>query len=491
MTVRKGLQAAMWSSMEIGLRQAAQLLITIVLARLLLPEDFGVAALLVFMASTVIAIMQNGVALALVTTRETSQAQETTVFWINVALALAIGLLLVAAGPALGRFYGQPILGPLLLVVAVQILLHALGTVQTALFTRALGFRSLAVAGVGGTVCGGIAAIIAAFAGAGVWALALQYVVSTAVSTALLWLMSGWRPAGRPDFAATLPLVHFGSYTSLSSLLEVVYSQGFALLIGKLYGMRDVGLFSRAQNTQFMPASLIALVITRIAIPLFSARLDDPAALQRGLRLANRLAMIINLPVMAGVAVLSAPIMVTLFGPQWLEAAPIATILAASGILLPLHTVNLQLLLARGDSRTFFEIEVKKKSLGVLLVLAGSYFGIYGVAWAQMIFYILVLPLNTRPTAQAIGYGLVAQLRDLADIIFAAAVMTGALLLLGRLLVLPPALYLLVAVPAGALVYAAVGFGLRLPSFVALHAHVRDNLLRREAGAGESGAVNG
>jgi teichuronic acid exporter len=489
MTVRRGLQAALWSSVEIGLRQCAQFAITIVLARLLLPQDFGVAALLVFMASFAIAIMQNGISLALVTTRETTQAQETTIFWINMSVALAGGLILVAAAPFVASFYGQPALRLLMLAVVAQIFFFALGSVHTALLTRSLHFRQLTIAGVASTLAGGLAAIAAALYGAGVWALATQYVVGAAVNTLLLWLLSGWRPRRAIGVRETLPLIRFGSLMSLSGILEVLYSHGFVLLIGKLYGMRDVGLYSRAQSTQFFPASIISMVVGRVAIPLFAAKVGDPAALRRGLRLAIRMVMIVNLPVMAGVAVLAGPIIHTLFGEQWLEAAPITTILALAGALLPLHVLNLQLLLAQGEARTFLHIEVKKKSVGVILVLAGSYFGIYGVAWSQIAFSVLALPLNAQPTARAIGYGTFAQLRDLADIVLATTVMAGALILLGQVLILPPPLFLAVAVPTGALVFALCGFGLRLPSFVALYAGVRQGLFRPKAGTADAAAA--
>jgi O-antigen/teichoic acid export membrane protein len=485
MTVRKGLQAALWSSVEIGLRQCAQFAITIVLARLLLPEDFGVAAMLVFMASFAIAIMQNGISLALVTTRETNHAQETTIFWINMAIATAGGLILIAVAPVVASFYGQPALRLLILAVVAQIFFFALGSVHTALLTRSLHFRQLTVAGVTSTIAGGLAAIAAALAGAGVWALATQYVVGAAVNTLLLWLLSPWRPRRAIGVRETLPLIRSGSLMSLSGILEVLYSQGFVLLIGKFYGMRDVGLYSRAQSTQFFPSSIISMVIARIAIPLFAAKVGDPEALRRGLRLAIRMVMIINLPVMAGVAVLAGPLIHTLFGAQWDEAAPITTILALAGALLPLHVLNLQLLLAQGEARTFLNIEVKKKSVGVILVLAGGYFGIYGVAWSQIAFSVLVLPLNTQPTARTIGYGVFAQLRDLADIVLATAVMIVALILLGQVLVLPAPLFLAVAVPAGAFVYGLCGFALQLPSFVALYAGVRQGLFRAKAGAAD------
>jgi hypothetical protein len=148
----------------------------------------------------------------------------------------------------------------------------------------------------------------------------------------------------------------------------VLYTQGFALIIGKLHGLRDVGLYNRAYSTQALPANIMGSMMARIALPLFATRAEDTGALRRGIRMANSLAMIVNLPAMLGLTLLADLVVITLFGDQWLPVAPILAVLALGGILLPIHVDNLQLLLAQGGSRRFFKLELIKKSGGTVRI---------------------------------------------------------------------------------------------------------------------------
>jgi O-antigen/teichoic acid export membrane protein len=480
MTIRIAARAGVWSALDLTLRQVVNFLVIVIMARLLRPADFGIVALVTFFANVSIVFVQGGLSQALVQRQQTSADEESAVFWWNMGGALVCALLLAAIAPAIARTFGYPLLRPLMLMGAAQVILTGLGAVQIALLSRALRFDLLTIAGVVSSLLSGAGGIAAALYGLGPWALAFQLAAQAGLNSALMWVLSAWRPRFHFRFSTIRSLLGFGIFLSLSSALEVMYTQGFALIIGKLHGVRDVGLYNRAASTQALPSSVISVMVSRTALPLFSARAGDKDSLRRGVRLANMSAMILNLPAMLGLSVLSDLVMVALFGSQWVSAAPILSILALGGVFLPVHAINLQVLLAEARSRRFFTLEVIKKAGGIVFVIAGSWFGIRGLAWSSVAFGLVALPINTHPVKQSLGYGVGRQLWDLAGLVVPAAAMVLVLSLLKPVLPFAPWLKLLLLTGLGAAIYAGLGLALRIGVFIEAK-DIALSIVRREA----------
>lgn len=465
MTKERAARAGAWSALDIVLRQGVQFVVAVILARLLSPADFGLMSLLTFFSSLSIVFVQGGLSMALVQRTETSHAQENAVFWANVVAGTLFALVLVAIAPVVARFYGYPLMDPLMYVVAGQVVLSSLGAVHSSLLTRSLRFDRLTKAGVVTSLVSGVAGVVAAVMGWGVWALAIQFLVNAAVGSVTLWWVSDWRPVWRVNFREIRDLFGFGARISLSSTLEILYGKGFALIIGKAYGASDLGLLERASNTTGLPTGIISQVIARTALPLFAARAGDIDGLRRGFQRSVSLAMLLSLPLMAGLALLSELVILNLFGSKWAASAPLLAITAIGGMLVPLHVLNLQLLLALGDSKRFLRLEIQKKAIGVFIFGAGCFFGIAGVAYASIVFAIVAYIINARPTQESIDYGLVQQLLDLRGVIAATLFMSAGVLALKSVLMLPPLPALAVLVVTGGVLYMGFGFALRLRAF--------------------------
>lgn len=457
-------RAGLWSTLDLSLRQGLQFVVSVVLARLLTPADFGVIAIMSFFTSLATVFVQGGFATALIQRAQVTHEEESAIFWFGLLASSVAAVVLFLSGGAVARFYSQPLLAPLLIVAGVQIVLAALGSVHGALLARTLRFDLTMISGAVASVAGGITGIAAALAGWGVWALAAQTTVATAVATIALWLLFSWRPAWRFRPAVLRPLLGFGSWLSLSSLFDIVYAQGSALLVGKLYGVHDLGLYNRASNTQQLPAGVLSSVIGRVTLPLFAKRMAEPEAVRRGLAAAIGLVMLINVPAMIGLALLAKPVVMVLFGDQWLPAASILSILALGGVLYPLHALNLQTLLAFGGSSRFFRIEIAKKLIGVAFVMVGALFGIRGLAWAQVALSVATLPLNAAPIRQRIGYGMLDQLLEIKGLVIPALAMAAVVMTVQTTLS-SPLLVLALAVPGGALSYVAACALLRIHAF--------------------------
>lgn len=480
---KEAARAGLWSTLDLVIRQGFQFVVSVILARLLTPSDFGLIALLTFFTSLSIVFVQGGLATALIQSGASTHREESAVFWFNVTASVVFALVLVALRDRLARFYDQPLLSPLMIAAGAQIVLSSLGAVHGALLTRELRFRTLTQVGALSSLVSGVVGIAAAFGGWGVWALALQMVAAAGLASAGLWLFSTWRPRAEFSFASLRKLLAFGSWLSLSSTLEVIYTQGFALLLGKLYGTRQLGLYNRAVSTQLLPSNVISMVIARIALPLFTARIGEPDAVRRGVRQANGAMMLLNAPAMIGLSLLARPTIAVLYGDQWLPSAGILSILALSGLLLPLHFINLQVLLASGGSARFFRIEVFKKLVGISCLLVGSLFGIKGLAWSQLVASGVALWLNAAPTGRMLGYGPVRQLRDLAGLLPPLAAMTVAVLLVGQVAGASPFWTLVLGTVAGGISYVTTGLILNIGIFRDAITLGRQVIADRRAGA--------
>lgn len=472
----------MWSVLDLLLRQGVQFGVSIALARMLAPAAFGMMALVTFFITLSTVFVQGGITTALIQRIDSTKEEESAAFWINTGAALVLAGALVGGSGWLARFYEAPPLAPLIWGAAAQIVISALGSVHYALLSRTLRFDRLLAIGLVATAGSSLLAVAAALHGLGVWSLLLQALASATLTTIGVWLTVRWRPAWRFSRAAAGRIARFGVWVGLSSTLEVIYSQGFALLLGKLYGIGELGLYNRGASTQALPSTIVSVMIGRIALPLFAERADDPAALRRGARLALGFGMLVNLPAMLGLSLLAPLVITVLFGPQWRPAAPVLSILAISGVLLPLHMINLQILLGAGRSAQFFRLEIGKKLIGIACIVAGSFFGLLGLAWGQVAGSVLAIWINMAPVGKLIDYPWWRQFADLRGLAMPTLAMAVAVKVTEpALFALPDAVRLLMLSGEGALVYLLVGLVAGGQVFAEALALARSFLSRRVA----------
>ena len=449
MLKKKAITATLWSGADIFLRQGLQFIIAVVLARLLSPEEFGTIALLYLFAGLAGAFVDSGFSAALIQSQDVTHTDESTVFWFNLGTGalMASGLWLLA--PWFADFYRMPILIPLTGILALNLFVSALGSVHSTLLTKRLNFKTPMKIGAIATTVSGAAGILMAWKGYGVWALAVQTLVSTILTTLLLWAFNTWRPALAFSLASARRLFGFGGYLLMSSLLDIAYSRIYTLLIGKLYGVRELGFYNRADSTKQMPVGVLTGILSRVALPIFSTASGDKEKLRRGVRHALRGMMLVNVPMMLGVMATAEPLVNALFGGQWLPSVPPLQVLALAGLLWPLHVINLNVLMAQGHSRLFFKLEVVKKLVGTGLLLIGAAYGVMGIAWSQVAFGVLAFGINAHYTRLHLNYSAWQQIQDFLPVVLISVFMALPVYSLGNLLPWHAALVLLAQVSVG------------------------------------------
>lgn len=411
--------------MEIAARYGLQLVVTVVLARLLQPEDFGLMAMVLVFTSFAALLVEGGLGTALVQRQTTTADEEASVFWVNLGVGFLLAALLWLCAPAISHFYREPALLSLLQLMLWVLPLGALAAVPGAILTQRLDFRSRMLAELAASGCAASVALWLAWRGHGVFSLAWQLIAAAGVRMLVLWLLSGWRPGGRFDATAFVLLFRFGGLLLLANLLNVASTRLQSLLIGRLFDARMLGFYALAQDTQQAPAQFMSSLLNRVGLPMFSIVANQPEKLAGALRLSLRLSLFVFAPCMMGIAVIATPLINVLYGPGWAPAAPVLGILALSVVFWPLHVLNLAAISAIGRADLVLRLEVVKALVTIPLVVVAAFFGFVAVAWAVLASSALCVVVNAWYSQRLLRYGLVAQLRDALPTVMLALLSTS------------------------------------------------------------------
>lgn len=460
-------------------RKGAQFGITLVLARLLTPEDYGTVGLLAIFIALGAVFIDSGFFRALIQRKDVSTTDLSSVFYFNLLISLFVAAILCLAAPWIVAFYNKPVLKPLMWLLAANLVLGSLGSIQTVLLSRSLNFRRQCIISVTALVVSGSVAIVLAWQDYGVWSLAIQSLTGTFITVVLLWVSSSWRPAWVFSFASIQSLFRFGGFVLLTVLMDTFFTRLNTLVIGKLYSAKDLGYYSRADGTSIMPGDVTSGIIGRVAFPVFAAAQHDKALLKSGLRKAIVVTMMLNIPMMLGMAVTARPLVLVLFGAQWLPCVPYLQILCLAYLWVPLHMLNLNVLLAQGHSNLYFRLEIIKKTIGILLMVAACSFGLTAIAWSFALTGVIWFSINAHYSGCFLGYGSLRQITDLLPYLGVALVMAIGAWAFSLLPIPSPALLLAGQVLVGAVLYATLCAGLRLQGFVNTWTMVKPVLARR------------
>lgn len=446
---RQARKAVFWSGLESVLTQGFSFGFGIAMARLLAPDEFGTIALLYLFTGIATVITDAGFGSALIQNQDTTPDDESTVFWFNVACGACAATVLCLLGPSIARFYDTPILRPLTLLMAGNLWVSSFCTVHSSLLTKQLDFRAHLRVSVLAIISSGIIGISLAVAGWGVWALAWQALTYSLVSAILFWLTSSWRPRMVFRIASLQKLFRFGGFLFASAVIDTIYLRLYTLFIGKLYGATTLGYYDRASQTQLLPQTLLSRIVNRVAFPVYSAVQNDSAKLRTGVLLSIESVTLFAVPIAFGLAVTAKEVISVVFGERWNPAVPILQILAFTGLLYPLHVINLSVLKAQGYSRLFFRLELIKKSIGCSLLIVGSNFGVQGIAISTLLASIASYGINSWYTGKYLDLGFLRQTRTIAPILAAGFLMALAVKCVSGLTSGPDLQQLLVKVAIG------------------------------------------
>lgn len=405
-------RAAFWSLVEVSFRHGGQLIVALVLARILSPADFGRVGMLLVITSISALFIDAGLGSALVQKQTVSRDDESSAFWFGVFAASGFWLIIFLTAPWIAAAFAEPKLAILLPFMALTLPLTAFAIVPDALLARELRFDQRARIEALSAIVSTAFSVLLAVLGFGVWALIAQAISFSACRSGGCWTVSGWRPIVRFRWKSLQELWKFGGNLMIAGLLDVVSLRLQSALIGRLYGSSALGLYTIAHTSFQGPVLIVGAMLNRVGLAILSRRSNQATRLLATLRVFIRGATFFFAPVMLSIALLSEPLIQVAFGPDWIEAAPVLSILALSGIFWPIHVLNQVAINAMGRSDLFLKLAIVKKCIAVALIVYGSLHGVIGVACALLISSIFALPLNAIFLSRLIPYGVRAQCRD-------------------------------------------------------------------------------
>jgi PST family polysaccharide transporter len=451
-------RSALWSAAETWGVRGVSALVFLLLARLLDPAAFGVMAL----ASVYLMILQmladQGFAEAIIQRPALEDAHRDSAFWANVAIGVALMLATVALAGPLARLYGEPLLVPVLRVLALAPFLASLTVVQQALLRRELAFRQLTIRQTAGSLAGGAAGVGLALGGAGVWALVAQQLAGQAVALLVLWQVSRWRPAWRFSPRHFRELLGFGANVLGAGLLRIIGFQADRLLIGYVLGTAEVGYYSVAQRLLLIVSDLLSGSVERIVLPLFAKVQHDPERVRRGLFTAGRILSLAAIPAFAGLAATAPQVIDVGLGPQWRPALAATQLLAPMSLAFSLSFFFAPLMTALGRPGWRLGVVAIHASLNLLAIRLSVGQGIAGVAAALSLVQVGMYFVELSLLHRLVRFSLPRYLGEAGPPLVAAALMAAGVAGLQAWLgpLLPRAALLGLEILAGAAIYLAV-----------------------------------
>lgn len=462
------MHGAFWSFAERFGQQGIQFVVSIVVARLLEPKDFGVLGMIALFVALAQSVVDSGFGQALIQKQDVDHTDESTAFWFNLMTGVVMAGVLFAVAPWIAAFYDTPLLKPITQVFSLNLIINSFSIVQNSLLIKELGFKQRMKAIVASIVISGIVGISLAWLGWGVWALVVQGLVINGVRTVGLWMVHPWRPAFVFRLDSMRMLWRFGSKLLYSGLLNTFFRNIYLVIIGKLYSPADLGFYDRGKRLMLLTSQSLTSVVSQVSFPVLSKMQGDLERMRRGFIKALQTTMLAVVPMMAGLGVVAPDLIRVLLGEKWMPCVPYLQIMCISGAFFPIHSLNLNVILALGRSDLFFRLEVLKKIVTISMILITYHYGVIGLLWGQVAGSFINQITNTYYVKKLLGYGWSSQLVGVRKILAASAGMGLCVWLAGKMPIDLPIARLAVRSVLGIMVFLALEWVLREPVFMEL-----------------------
>ena len=444
--------------------QGVALVVSIILARLLVPEVYGTIALVTVFTQILNVFVDSGFGNALIQKKDADDLDFSTVFYFNVAVCLLLYVGVFLAAPWIARFYNDLALTPVVRVLSLTLIISGVKNVQQAYVSRTMQFKRFFFATLGGTIGAAVIGIAMAYFGFGVWALVAQQIFNATVDTLILWITVKWRPKWMFSWQRLKGLFSFGWKLLASSLLDTVYSDLRQLIIGKLYTSSDLAQYNRGKQLPDLLVNNIDTSINSVLLPAMSQVQDDSARVKSMTRRAMKTSTYVIAPIMMGLAFTAEFIIRLLLTEKWMPCVPFLRIFCITYMFYPVHTANLNAIKAMGRSDLFLKLEIVKKVVGLIVLLSTMWFGVMAMAYSLLFTSITSQIINSWPNKKLLDYSYPEQIRDILPGILLAVLM-GCCVYPIQWLGLPDVVTLLIQVPLGAAIYIGVSAVLRLDSY--------------------------
>lgn len=410
---QRAVKGVAWSAVERFSVQGVQFVLSIIIARLVAPSEYGLIAMLGIFLSVAQAFIDSGFSSALIQKKDRTDVDFSTVFYFNIIVSLIVYLILYFSAPYIALFYKEPLLDVVTKWTGLNIIISALCIIQRVKLTVWLNFKTQAKASLIAVVISGVCGIVLAYYGYGIWALVFQSLLNNMLNTLLLFFFTRWMPKLVFSWRSFRQLFAFGSKLLVTGLYGPVYDNLNVLLIGKFYSSVDLGFYSRATTFAQFPSSNITGIISRVSFPLLAEFQDDDNRLALAYRKLIKISSFIVFPLMLFLGAIAAPLIEILLTSKWIPSAFYLRLLCFSLMWYPICAFNINLLLVKGLSHTHLKLDILKKIVGLIILLFTSIISIEAICIGLIFSSLFSWYVTAYYAGKIIGLSFYRQLKDI------------------------------------------------------------------------------
>lgn len=422
---QKGVSGIIWTFLQQFSSQIISFGVSLVLARILMPKDFGTIALFNILIGISKVIINSGMTISLVRSKEIDDDDLSTVFIFNMVVSILMFIIVYAIAPFFADFYNLEILKPIIRVYAIVLIFNAFFSVQSTLMTKELNFKTQFKMQIPSLIVSGILGLFLAIEGYGVWSLVFMALCQSFMQAVQHWIYSDWKPQLKFSINKFRKHFGFGVNLMLSSILDILFQNIYTIAIGKFYNPTQLGYYDRANNLKQLPVNNLASALNKVTYPLFAEIQHDNTRMKNVYKKIMQIVIFVISPVMVVMLVQANLLVKLLLTDKWLPIVPYLQILILAGILQPIHSYNINILQISGRSRQVLYIEIIKKILIIIVVGISFRFGILGLLWGQVVISIVSFLINSKYSGKIIDYSSIEQIKDLAPTILLAFLIGG------------------------------------------------------------------
>lgn len=446
---QKTITGLLWSFIDNFAKLGLTFIVGIILARLLTPREFGLIGMITIFFALSQSLVDSGFTQALIRKKECTQADYSTVFYFNLLMSIVLYLVLFLSAAGIGRFFDEPQLELIVQVVSLGIIVNAFSVVQTARLTKEINFKLQTKISIIASLGSGIIGILMAYKGYGVWSLVFKTLLGFVITSLLLWLWNKWTPSFVFSKSSFKEMFSFGYKLLISGFIHTLYKNIYLLIIGKYFSAADLGFYTRADQLKELPSRNITSVVERVTYPILSLLQDDIPRLKSTYQKMIKSIALITFVLMMIMAAIAKPLILTLIGEKWLTSVMYLQLLSFVGLMIPLQSINLNMLKVLGRSDLFLKLEIVKKIFAIPVIVIGIMFGIKIMIIGMIIYATFMFFINSYYSGRLIGYTSLQQLKDVFPSFILALIIGGVVHIIGIFLDLPNYLILIIQLFAG------------------------------------------
>ena len=407
------LDGLLWKFSERILVQLVNIIVNVILARMLLPSDYGLLSLVMVFISIADIMVNYSFSNALIQKKDSDAIDFSSVFYFNIFFSLLIYFCLYLGAPVIADYFEHTELVSIVRILALRIIIVSLNSVQQAYVSKKMLFKKFFFSTLGGTVAAAFLGIYLAMNGFGVWALVGQYLINPIIDTMVLWFTVRWRPIPQFSFSRLKTLFGFGGKLLFSGILDRAYIELRSVIIGKKYSSIDLAYYKNGEQYPQILINNINVSISAVFFPALSKEQDNIDDVRKMLSTMVRMSAYIVFPCMVGMAVVAENVIEILLTEKWLECVPYLQIACFTYAFYPIHTANLDVLKALGKTDMMLKLEVLKKAIGIVLLICAVKYGVLAIALSAVVQTIIAFFVNTFSNKRILYYGWCQQVKDI------------------------------------------------------------------------------